>query len=59
MPDVLSEFILVFAKVASAVVKQVGGMDNPKGSAYPIIRYLGFWVIVIAVQVLGKYIGSP
>ena len=22
---------------------------------YPIIRYLGFWVIVIIVQVSGKY----
>ena len=27
----------------------------PRGSKYPIIRYLGFWVIVMIVQVLGKY----
>ena len=28
---------------------------EPRGSKYPIIRYLGFWVIVIIVQVRGKY----
>ena len=27
----------------------------PRGSKYPIVRYLEFWVIVILVQVLGKY----
>ena len=28
---------------------------QPKGSKYPIILHFGFWVIVIIVQVLGKY----
>ena len=27
----------------------------PRRSMYPIIRYLILWVIVILVQVLGKY----
>ena len=26
-----------------------------RGSMYPIVRYLGIWVIVIIVQILGKY----
>ena len=30
-------------------------MSIPRGSKYPIIGYLGFWVIGITVQVLGKY----
>ena len=28
---------------------------EPKGSMYPMLGYLGFWVIAIIVQVLGKY----
>ena len=28
----------------------------PRGSKYPIIRYLGFWALLIMVQVLGKYL---
>ena len=26
----------------------------PKGCIHPIVRYLGLWVLVILVQVLGK-----
>ena len=29
---------------------------EPRGSMYPMIRYLGFGVLVNVVQVLGKYI---
>ena len=29
---------------------------KPRGSKYPIIRYLGFWLRIIVVQVLGKYV---
>ena len=29
-------------------------MTSPKGSMYPIIRYLRFWVIAIIVLVFGK-----
>ena len=32
-----------------------GRLSFPRGSKYPIISYLRFWVIVIIVQVLGKY----
>ena len=32
-----------------------GALGSPRGSKYPIIRYLGFGVIGIIVQVLGKY----
>ena len=28
---------------------------KPKGSMYPMIRYLGFGIIVVLVLVLGKY----
>ena len=31
------------------------GFTLPRGSKYPITRYFGFRVIVIIVQVLGKY----
>ena len=30
-------------------------MKLPKGSKYPIIRYLSFGLIVTILQVLGKY----
>ena len=29
--------------------REGGGTKYPRGSMYPIIRYLGFWVIVIIV----------
>ena len=31
------------------------GIRVPRGSKDPIIRYLGFGVVVIIVQVLGRY----
>ena len=40
------------ARLGSKVTKVI---ICPRGSMYPIIRYFGFWVIVILVQVLGKY----
>ena len=30
--------------------------SSPRGSMYPIIRYLGFWETVFPLQVLGKYV---
>ena len=34
---------------------QPQGLLCPRGSMYPINQLLGIWVIVIRVQVLGKY----